>query len=335
MSFSPVLPLPLLIVVFGGFAAFVVWQLVRRENRSRILSWLLRGGMVILVLLIALRPGVPGDGDPEAKTDVDVFFVVDTTTSIVAEDWNGSSPRLDGVRRDIADLVEAYPGATFALLTFDSSAVLRVPLTSDATAIVNAADVLAPEITIYSAGSSITQANELLASTLQRADEAEPERSRVVYYFGDGEQTSSAPIGSFAESASLVSAGFVFGYGTEAGGPMRVQTGYYDDDKTDDGYVTDDTGSSARSVIDEQNLRTIAEQLGAEYEHRTAPGDVPTADAGSNLTRSSSDESARGTTELYWIPAAALVLLLAVEAAWAFRRLREIRSAADRHGSDT
>jgi Ca-activated chloride channel family protein len=334
MSFSPVLPLPLLITVFAVLTGFVVWQLVLRENRPRRLAWSLRAGMVVLVLLIALRPGVPGAGGAEATTDVDVFFVVDTTTSIVAEDWNGSSPRLDGVRRDLADLVEAYPGATFALLTFDSSALLRVPLTSDATAIVNAAEVLTPEITVYSAGSSITQANGLLASTLQRAEEAGPERSRIVYYFGDGEQTSSAPIGSFEGSASLVSAGFVFGYGTEAGGPMRVQTGYYDDDKSDDGYVTDDTGSSARSVIDEQNLRTIAEQLGIEYAHRTTPGDVPVADAGSSLTRSSSDETARGTTELYWIPAVALVLLLAVEAAAALRRLREIRSAADRHGSD-
>jgi Ca-activated chloride channel family protein len=333
VSFSPVFPLPLLVAVFGVLAAFVTWQLVLRENRSRRPAWSLRAGMVILVLLIALRPGVPGAGGAEATTDVDVFFVVDTTTSIVAEDWNGSSPRLDGVRRDVADLVEAYPGAAFALLTFDSSAVLRVPLTSDATAIANAAEVVTPEITSYSAGSSISQANDLLASTLKRADEADPERSRIVYYFGDGEQTSPAPIESFDESASLVSAGFVFGYGTEAGGPMRVQTGYYDDDKTDDGYVTDDTGSPARSVIDEQNLRAIADELGVEYAHRTAPGDVPIADAGSSPASSSSDGSARGTTELYWIPAAALVLLLAVEAATALRRLRELRSAADRHES--
>jgi Ca-activated chloride channel family protein len=334
VNFSPMMPLPLLVGLFAVLAAFVIWQLVLRENRPRRLAWSVRGGMVVLVLLIALRPGVPGDGGIEATTDVDVFFVVDTTTSIVAEDWNGSSPRLDGVRGDVADLVEAYPGATFALLTFDSSAVLRVPLTSDATAIANAAEVLAPEITTYSAGSSISQANDLLSSTLQRANDADPDRSRIVYYFGDGEQTSPAPIESFDESASLVSAGFVFGYGTEAGGPMRVQTGYYDDDKTDDGYVTDDSGSSALSVIDEQNLRTVADELGVEYVHRAAPGDVPIADVGSSLTRSSSDESARGTTELYWIPAAALVLLLAVEAAGALRRLREIRSAAVRHGSD-
>lgn len=333
MTFSPVLPLPLLIAVAVVFTAFVVWQFVLPENRTRRLSWALRGAMVVLVLLIALRPGIPGHGGVEATTDVDVFFVVDTTTSIVAEDYAGSHPRLDGVKADISELIEAYPGAKFALLSFDSSAVLRVPLTSDATAIANAAQVLAPEITIYSSGSSVTQAKDLLASTLERAQTAEPDRSRVVYYFGDGEQTSPAPVETFDDSAPFVDGGFVFGYGTEAGGEMRVQTGYYDDDKTDDGYVTDDTGAAARSVIDEKNLRSIADQLGVDYEHRTTPGDAPTAAAGSAPTRSSSDESARGTTELYWIPAAALVLLLAVEAITVLRRLRDLRLASDRQGS--
>jgi Ca-activated chloride channel family protein len=333
VTFSPVLPLPLLIGVAVVFAAFVAWQLVLRENRPRRVSWWLRGVMVVLVLLIALRPGIPGGASEEAMTETDVFFVVDTTTSIVAEDYNGSDPRLEGVKADIAELVEEYPGAKFALLSFDSSAVLRVPLTSDATAIANAAEVLAPEITIYSAGSSVSQAKDLLTSTLQRAETAEPERSRIVYYFGDGEQTSSAPVESFEESAPLISAGFVLGYGTEAGGEMRVQTGYYDDDKTDDGYVTDDAGESARSVIDEQNLRTIADQLGAEYVHRTAPGGVPVAQAGPSLVRPSSGQGG-GTTELYWIPAAALVLLVAAESVTVLRRLREIRAAAERPGSE-
>ena len=333
MTFSPALPLPLVTSAFVVLLAFVVWQLVSRENRSRRLSWSLRAAMVVLLLLVALRPGVSGGGGVAATTDVDVFFVVDTTTSIVAEDYDGSDPRIDGVRSDIVDLVEAYPGAKFALLSFDSSAIVRVPLTSDATAISNASEVLAPEITIYSSGSSISQANDLLASTLQRAEEAEPERSRIVYYFGDGEQTSSAPIESFENSAQFVTGGYVFGYGTDAGGAMREQTGYYDDDKTDDGYVIDDSGSPARSVIDEQNLRTIADQLGVDYAHRTTPGSTPLADAGSSPIRPDSDPLRGGTIELYWIPAAALVLLLAVEAVVVLRRLREIRVASDRQGN--
>jgi Ca-activated chloride channel family protein len=332
--FSPVMPLPLLIGIAVVFAGFIAWQLVRPDNRARRPSWWLRGAMVALVLLIALRPGIPGGDGETSATDTDVFFVVDTTTSIVAEDYNGSDPRLNGVKSDIVDLVGDYPGAKFALLSFDSSAVVRVPLTSDATAIVNAAGVLAPEITIYSAGSSITQAKDVLASTLQRAQTAEPDRSRVVYYFGDGEQTSSSPVESFDESAPLVDAGFVFGYGTEAGGPMRVQTGYYDDDKTDDGYVTDDSGSPARSVIDEQNLRAIAEQLGGEYVHRTGPGSAPVAQSGPLSTRSSGDGST-GSTELYWIFAAALVLLLAAESITVLRRLHEVQAAARRSWSES
>jgi Ca-activated chloride channel family protein len=320
VSIHPIMPVPLLLVVFALLAGFVGWQLARRDNRSRRMAWVLRAVMVLLVLLIALRPVLPGGGGaPQATTDVDVFFVVDTTTSIVAEDWDGDSPRLDGVKEDIAGLVSAYPGAKFALLTFDSSAVLRVPLTSDASAVSNTAQVMGPEITLYSAGSSISEANELLASTLGRAEEAEPDRARIVYYFGDGEQTSSSPAGDF-----------VFGYGTEEGGRMRVQTGYYDDDKTDDGYVSDDSGGDARSVIDEQNLRKIADQLGVDYAHRQPSVDAPVASAPGGYGGSEANGPGAGTIELYWLPAAALFVLLAMEAAGVIVRLREIRSAARR-----
>jgi Ca-activated chloride channel family protein len=207
-----------------------------------------------------------------------------------------------------------------------------VPLTSDASAISNAAQVLGPEITLYSAGSSITEANELLASTLGKAEEAAPDRARLVYYFGDGEQTSSSPVGDFDASKSLVTGGFVFGYGTEEGGRMRIQTGYYDDDKTDDGYVSDESGSDARSVIDEDNLTEIADQLGVDYVHRQSSADAPVAAAPGGYGDSESNGSNRGAVELYWIPAAALFVLLALEAVGVVVRLREIQSAARRGG---
>lgn len=38
------------------------------------------------------------------------MLVVDTTASIVAEDWGDGEPRLDGIRDDVRALVEEYPG---------------------------------------------------------------------------------------------------------------------------------------------------------------------------------------------------------------------------------
>ena len=42
---------------------------------------------MLLLLAAALRPGVPGGSAQAAAADVNVFFVVDTSSSIVAEDY--------------------------------------------------------------------------------------------------------------------------------------------------------------------------------------------------------------------------------------------------------
>ena len=47
-------------------------------------------------------------------------------------------------------------GARFAMVTFDSQAVVRMPLTTDASALDTLAGVLEPQVTVYSTGSSVT-----------------------------------------------------------------------------------------------------------------------------------------------------------------------------------
>ena len=57
-----------------------------------------------------------------ARAAADVLFVVDTTGSMAALDYDGDSPRLDGVRADIVELAAEFPGAHFSLIRFDSQA---------------------------------------------------------------------------------------------------------------------------------------------------------------------------------------------------------------------
>ena len=83
-------------------------------------------------------------------------------------------------------------GARFSLLTFDSNAIVRMPLTTDTSALDTAVTVLQPQVTAFSKGSSITAARKLLAERLRSARDSHPERPRLVYYLGDGEQTSAA-----------------------------------------------------------------------------------------------------------------------------------------------
>jgi len=202
--FQPVLPVFLILLLCAGVAGVAVWMLVRAPRAGgevvtdrRALAvhrslWALRLMMVLACAVMLLRPGLPGGSTQTLATDTDIVLVVDTTASIVAEDWDDGSPRIDGVRADVRALVEEYPGARFALLTSDAAAQLRIPLTTDTTALLGSLDVLRPEVTSQSRGSSIGVAAPLLSETLAAAAESSPDRSRMVFYFGDGEQTTGA-----------------------------------------------------------------------------------------------------------------------------------------------
>ncbi|MFC4138361.1 MULTISPECIES: VWA domain-containing protein [unclassified Microbacterium] len=322
MILQPVLNPLLLVLLCAPVAAAIVWALVKVRGPRWI--WALRMLMLLAAFAMLLRPGIPGGSSQTLATDTDVVIAVDTTASIVAEDWAGGKPRLDGVRADVQKIVDEYPGARFALITFDATAQLRLPLTTDATALISSLDVLRPEVTAQSRGSSIGVANELLAKTLQSAAKAAPDRARMVFYLGDGEQTSQNEPESFGTAQKYVDAGAVLGYGTVDGGPMRITTGR---GATGSEYI-EYQGQEAHSVIDEENLGKIADQLGVEYEHRTADAEITLPEAPKTTTDYAESGEVGDVVELYWVFALIIVLLLGVELARATMLVTRMRGLA-------
>lgn len=336
MTLQPIFPWWLMAGLIAAVVVFLGWRLflaVRKPAGARRREWMLRGALVLLLLAAALRPGVPGGSAQAATADVNVFFVVDTSSSIVAEDYGDAAPRLDGVRLDIMAIAGELPGARFSLLTFDSSAVVRMPLTTDTTALDTAVAVLRPQVTAFSKGSSVTAAGKLLSERLQAAQDSHPERPRLVYYLGDGEQTSAAAPETIKLDGGLVNGGAVLGYGTAGGGRMKENAGQRSGADGGAGYIQDRTSGSGRdalSVIDEDRLQGIAGQLGVPYVHRSA-GDavapmMQAADPG-ELASVSNGEELGGRAELYWIFAFGAFLLGLRETFLVVRHWRQLPGA--------
>lgn len=324
MIVQPVLPVFLVVVLTLAGLGLAGWRLAVSRGAAR-WAWAGRAGLVLACGLLLLRPGIAGAPVETLATDVDILIVVDATASIVAEDWDGEQPRLDGVRADVDQIVATYPGARIALLTFDSEAAVRVPLTTDATAVVSSMSVLRPEVTAHSQGSSVGIAAELLEQTLRAAQELTPERARLVFYLGDGEQTSSDEVESFRGSADLIAGGAVLGYGTEDGGRMR---------QTDAGlggpgeYILYE-GAPALSRIDPANLGMIADDLGVEYQQRAADTDLELPDVPASQT-TLTDDTTSSVAELSWILGLVIAVLLALELARATRSLVEAARVSPR-----
>ncbi|WP_082406339.1 VWA domain-containing protein [Microbacterium sp. No. 7] len=318
---------PVLIAVLAAALLFVVASGMRRAQGvgSRLL-WVGRIVLVLACIAMLLRPGIPGVPGRIAASGLDVLVVVDTTASIVAEDWDGDRPRLDGVRDDVDAIVEAYPGARFALVTFDAEAQLRMPFSHDTTALGSAMEILAPEVTDRSRGSSIGVAHALVAQTLRSAAETGEGQARLVFYLGDGEQTSGGEPESFAESAPFVDGGLVLGYGTAEGGRMKRTSGTLGDD-ADAGYISYE-GADALSVIDDEALGAIASDLGVAYQRRDAASapDLPAAPR--TTVDHATTASARIVGDLTWIPAIAFVAVLLLELGRATLRVVQLRRLA-------
>lgn len=311
--------------------------MTRLRQIVRLRAWFRRGLLVALLLAALVRPVLPGGTAEAATSDLNVFFVVDTTTSMVAEDYGNGAPRLDGVRQDVMAIAEELPGARFSVITFDTEGHVRMPLTTDTLALDTITSVLEPQVTSYAKGSSVTAAREVLADRLAEARDAHPERPRIVFYLGDGEHTSGQEPEPLQMDSGLVGGGAVLGYGTPAGGRMKENTGTGSDGGAGDGPYVQDGGADARSRIDEDRLRGIASQLGVPYVHRAA-GDptepmLQQARPG-HLKHARDTMSLPGRVELYWVFAAAAFILALVEAHVLIRRFRELKpgkaeSAAD------
>ena len=256
------------IVLAAGFAviaATTIYILVKR-GIGQVKS---RRGLTALLLLLAMLAGIAAVGirpmylspDSEIKTtNLDVAFVVDTTISMWAEDHQGGT-RIDGVRKDIRSIMEALPGSSFSLITFDNGAQILTPFTQDIVALEDMLGELEMPSYATSRGSSLNTSYEALHMMVESAARKEGERKTVVFLFSDGETTNGDTLQSFKDLGRLVDSGAVLGYGTESGGAM-----YY----PGRGYIRNNSnGDKALSRIDEMTLRQIAGDLSVPYINET------------------------------------------------------------------
>ncbi|SEJ69577.1 Ca-activated chloride channel family protein [Arthrobacter sp. yr096] len=331
VTFAPILPWPVIALAFVCVLAFTGWAVATTRGtpyHRPARNTAFRCAAVVLLLLAALRPGLPGGHSQTAAADMDVYFVVDTSTSMAAEDYNGAETRLSGVRKDVMAVAKELAGAKFALITFDSKASVRMPLTGDATALQTAMTTLQPQNTRYAKGSSVSGASQLLKEKIAAAHKEHPGRPALVFYAGDGENTSAdapAPM-----DASNVAGGAVLGYGTAEGGRMKETT------DADAGYVRDKTSDTPRDAVskaDEAQLRSIAEQLKVPYSHRT--GTAPTSDMLGKAQPGAlvANGDGPGRVELYWLLALAAFLIALNEPLRHLGALLNLRSAQQKEPS--
>lgn len=312
--------------------AVCVWAIVRsrRDGDGRTFAWVRRIVLVLAVAGIGATPTVITETE-EVTSNLELYIVVDRTGSMAAEDYNGAQTRLTGVGNDVQELVAAFPGSRYSVISFAVQSQRELPLTTDSRAVTAWAETLRQENTWYAGGSAIDRPAALLQRTLENAQALNPQNVRLVFFLSDGENTvgdtttgAESP-SAYAAISSYVDGGAVLGYGTAQGGTMLEWTGV--DDPNRPRIQDPATGQDAVSRIDEGNLRELAAVLGVRYAHRTAPNSLDfvadTVDVDSIVDDGRTQVSVH--RDVYWPFVWVIVGLLAWEAFDAARAIREMR----------
>lgn len=272
MNFQYLIPAWLLAVIGVAGLAFIVLGVM--DGRDRLVSWLRRTLMLLMVIAMGLAPAVAVK-TTSTTSNLAVYFVIDATGSMAAEDYNGSEQRLEGVRADALAVVQSLPSAHYAIVEYSSIATQQLPLTSDKQAVATWLEVYDRELTDYSAGSSINRPVETVVDVVERMAQSNPEYVPIVILMTDGESTDASDSSrgeapEFGSWSGLFDGGMVLGYGTEQGGKMERNDSW----SIESEYIEDPNGGDAISRADLGALTTIADQIGVPFYHRTSPGGI-------------------------------------------------------------
>lgn len=191
MTFQPVLPWAILAVVTGALTlarAVALWRMLLSAGPRRarvVLRW---SGVTLAVLLLigaATRPIVIDETvgtTPVAGENLNVILVVDRSTEM---------------RDNIAAVLDQYPAARFALITFSSRASLEWPLSDDVWSLRPTVAALSP----VEADSDASLAGNTLQSQLAQAAQQYPSSQNVVLYYGSA--PNDAPLRAIAEQSNV------------------------------------------------------------------------------------------------------------------------------------
>jgi len=148
----------------------------------------------------------------------------------------------------------------------------------------------------------------------------ERETYQIVFFITDGEDTSEQTLKSYSGLDKYVDGGAVLGYGTKEGGPMRPVYYAGDTDEPEYLYYYDDDFNRLKAIskLDEDNLKSIADDLGVEYVHMTKQSNIDDTIKGIQdeigpMEMNNDIVMPQGDKEFYYIFIIPLVVLLIID----------------------
>ncbi len=215
--------------------------------------FLIRIAALILIITALCRPQEMIEESIIETEGIDIILTVDTSTSMLAEDFeleDGRANRLKAVKEVMKEFIENRTSDRIGIVAFAAKAYTVSPLTLDYGWLIQNLDRV--EIGMIEDGTAIGSS---LTSSLNRLNKTEA-KSKVVILLTDGVNNRGkiAPLVAAEAAGALDIKVYTIGAGTKGYAPVPARDLFgrriYQQQKV---------------VIDEDTLKSIAEKTGAKY----------------------------------------------------------------------
>ena len=206
--------------------------------------------LALLIIMLA-RPQMGTKISQEKRNGIETMIALDISNSMLAEDVAPS--RLMKSKMLVENLVDNFTNDQLGLIVFAGNAFIQLPITSDYVSAKMFLQNISPSL-IATQGTNISEAIRIAVNGFSQQEDV----GRAIIVITDGEDHEGGAVEMAREAKKKGMRVFVLGVGSPKGSP--IPTG-------DGGYLTDNTGSTVMSALNEQMCMQIAEAGGGSYIH--------------------------------------------------------------------
>jgi len=243
------------IVLYLSYIYRVV-SIARKLNTpySKVLIKVIPRTLFVILLIVAIMGPSFGESKREVKSKgKDIFVLVDLSQSMNANDVQPS--RLEKVRFELKNIIEAFNSDRLGLIIFSSEAFMQCPLTYDQ----NALNLFVESLHTGLVPNAGTDFGPPLRMALEKLNEEKSplaqQKSKIVVLISDGEDFGEETDDVVQEIEDQDIKLFTLGVGTDRGSKII----------TAEGYKKSRDGNEVITRLESSSLRKIASETNGKY----------------------------------------------------------------------
>ncbi|MEJ8769874.1 VWA domain-containing protein [Prevotella sp. HCN-7019] len=203
-----------------------------------------------LVVLMLARPQTGTKISNESRSGIETIIAVDISNSMLAKDVVPS--RLDKSKLLVENLIDNFTEDRIGLIVFAGEAFVQLPITNDYVSAKMFLQNMDPSL-ISTQGTDLARAIRLAMNSFSQQENI----GRAIIVITDGEDHEGGALEAAKEAKKKGINVFILGVGSSNGAPIPVGNG----------YLTDASGKTVMTALNEQMCQEVAQAGNGTYIH--------------------------------------------------------------------